>query len=254
MLGRSGPDAVDDETQRLDLRGAALAQLIGRTQGAVGCGDGEEARLGDDGYPAARRPGGAGEPVEARRAVDEDEPVALRDAAERILETTQVALRERGAVELGGPRGAGDDIEVTHLVADPPRGDDRLREDLLRLRRREDVGDVDLRRGRHIESRRRVGLRVHVDDERRDAAVVGRRGETESHRRLADAALETADTEDKHPPTVTYPPSSGRSDHAEEGVPTRSGTPCIPWHRSLSRVVSRQPVDASRLRDRYRSE
>src|SRR5699024_4300670 len=114
---------------------------------------------------------------------------------------------------------------MAESVADPPGGDDRLGQDLLGFRSSENIGDVDARRGRHIEAGRRVRLRVHVDDQGRNSPVVGRRGETERHGCLTDSAFEAADTEDKHAPTLTYRSRTGRGDHAETPASIGSGPP-----------------------------
>ena len=194
VLGRSGADAVDDESQRLDVRGPPLTQLVGGTQRTIGSGHREQAGLGHDRHAAARGPRGASETVETGRAVDEDEAVALRNPGQRIVESAQVALRQGRTIELRGPGRPGDHVEMTELLADPPGGDDRLGEDLLGLRSGQDIGDIDPRRGRHIEARRRIRLGIHIDDQGRYTPVVGRRGETERHGCLTDSAFEAADT------------------------------------------------------------
>ena len=93
VLERLHARAVDDDAERLEARREAAADLLDRAQGAVGGGDREQAGLGDDGDAVARGPGGAGERVERRRAVDEHELVVVLDVGERLLELPDVADR-----------------------------------------------------------------------------------------------------------------------------------------------------------------
>src|SRR5699024_3646921 len=112
---------------------------------------------------------------------------------------------------------------MAESVADPPGGDDRLGQDLLGLRSSENIGDIDARGRRQLEVGLRIRVQVHDDDKGRNAAAAGRRDETVRHGCLTDSAFEAADTEDKHPPTLTYRCRTDRGDHAETPASIGSG-------------------------------
>jgi len=91
VLKRLNASTVDDDAEGLQARGQAAANFLDGAQRTVGCSDGEQAGLCDDGHAVGRCPGGAGQSVERWRAVDENEVVVLFDVGESFFELPDVA-------------------------------------------------------------------------------------------------------------------------------------------------------------------
>src|SRR5690606_27106693 len=201
VLDRLRAHAVHDDAEGLQTRREAATDLLDRAQGAVGGGDGEQARLGHDGDAVARGPRRARQGVERGRAVDEHEVVLVLDEGERLLHLPDVAHGGVWAVIVDGRRAAQHDVDLARVHLRPAARRDRLADGLL-LGVLEHIGDVEALGRAHIEAGRDIGLRVEVDDKRADAAGERRRREAQGHRRLADAALERTDAEYVHTPTL----------------------------------------------------
>ena len=161
--------AVHDDAERLQPRREAAADLLDRAEGAVGCGDGEQAGFGDDHDAVARRPRRAGQGVQRRRAVDQHEVVVGLDGCEGLFQLPHVADARVRPVEVDRRGAADEDIDRPGVHLRPAAGSDRLTDDLL-LRVRQDVGDVESSGHLDVHPGGDVGLRVEVDDERPDSS------------------------------------------------------------------------------------
>lgn len=161
--------AVHHDAERLESRRETAADLLDRAEGTVGCGDGEEAGLGDDHDAVARRPRRAGQGIQRRCAVDEHEVVLGLDGCESLLQLPHVAHARVRAVEIDRGGTADEDIDRPGVHLRPPAGRDRLTDDLL-LRVRQDIGDVESSGHLDVHPGGDVGLRVEVDDERPDSS------------------------------------------------------------------------------------
>ncbi len=204
VLDRLGAHAVHHDAERLEPGRESAPDLLDRAEGAVGCGDGEEAGFGDDHDTVARSPRRAGQRVQGRRAVDEHEVVVGFDGGEGLFELPHVAHTRVRAVEVDRGGAADEHVDRARVHLRPAAGGDRLTDDLL-LRVRQDVGDVESSGHLDVHPGGDVGLRVEVDDESPDASGESRRGQPECHGRLADASLERADAEYVHGDHVTFP-------------------------------------------------
>lgn len=169
VLDGLGAHAVHDDAERLESRRETAADLLDRAEGAVGCGDGEEAGLGDDHDAVTGSPCGAGQGVQGRCAVDEDEVVLGLDGREGLFQLPHVAHARVRAVEVDRGGAADEDIDRPGVHLRPPAGRDRLTDDLL-LRVRQDIGDVESSGHLDVHPGGDVGLRVEVDDERPDSS------------------------------------------------------------------------------------
>jgi len=92
--------AVHDDTERLEPGGEAAADLFNGAQSAIGGGNREQARLGDDRDTVTRSPGGAGQCIERRRAVDEHEVVVGLDVGQCLLELPDLANARMRSIEV----------------------------------------------------------------------------------------------------------------------------------------------------------
>lgn len=173
VLDRLRAHAVHDDAERLQSRREPAADLLDRTEGAVGRCHGEEARFGDDHDAVARRPRGSGQCIQRWRAVDEDEVVVGFDGSEGLLELPHIADTRVRTVEVDRRGTADEYIDGSGVHLRPAAGGDRLTDDLL-LRVRQDVGDVETSGHLDVHPGGDVGLRVEVDDESPDSSGEGR--------------------------------------------------------------------------------
>jgi hypothetical protein len=197
VLERLHAGTVHDDAERLQAGGEPAADLLDRAEGPVGGGHREESGLGDDGHTVGRSPGGAGEGVQRRRAVDEDEVVVLLDVGEGLFELPDVADGRVRPVEVDGRGRSDHDVDLALGALRPPRGGDRLTDDLLlrvleHVRHVEVAGDVDVEAGRDVR------LRVEIHHQRAQSLGERGRSQAERHRRLADTTLEGAHAEYMH--------------------------------------------------------
>ncbi len=173
VLDRLRTHAVHHDAERLEAGREPATDLLDRAQRAVrGC-HGEETGLGDDHHAVARRPGGTGESVERRGAVDQDEVVVGLDGGQRLFELPDVAHAGVGAVEVDRRRAADQDVDGSGVHLRPAARGDRLADDLL-LGVGQDIGDVESTGHLDVHPGGHIGLRVEVDDERSDTTGEGR--------------------------------------------------------------------------------
>ena len=92
---------------------------------------------------------------------------------------------------------ADEDVDLARPARVHPLDGDRGADGLL-LGRGEHVGDVEVAGDGDVHAGRDVGLRVEVDDERRQALREGGGGKAERHRGLTHSSLEGADAENMH--------------------------------------------------------
>jgi hypothetical protein len=198
VLERLHAGTIHDDAERLEAWGEPAADLLDRTERAIGRGHREQAGLRHDRHAVAGGPRRAGEGVQRRGAVDQHELVVGLHVREGLLELPDLADRRMGAVEVDRGRAPDHHIDGRLGIRSRPaaRGDRRT-DDLL-LRRGEHIGDVQVAGHLDVHAGRDVGLRVEVDDEGPDAAREGRRRQSEGDGRLADTALQRTDAEYVH--------------------------------------------------------
>ena len=164
---------------------------------AIGCGNGEQAGLGNDRHPIARRPRRPGQGIERRGGVDQHEVVVGLDVGERLLELPDVPDAGVRPVEVDGGRAPDHHVDLAGAAARPAARGDRGADDLL-LGGGEDVGDVEMTGDADVETRRDIRLRVEIDDEGSQSAGEGSGGQAERHGGLPHSSLEGADAKNMH--------------------------------------------------------